>query len=136
MKSMEHTNVGASFRIMGDRYDTAEISRELGITPTITWNMGDQIRNTGKEYKYTAWIFDIEPEETLDINDPLKKLESIFSPKSEILCRLKERYHLEYSIDLVIVIEKQSPPAIYLDSSSVHFAAAIDARFDMDTYVN
>ncbi len=51
---MNGTSVKAALRIMGDRYNVQEISRELGITPTGTWNMGEFIRNTGKKYKYTG----------------------------------------------------------------------------------
>lgn len=131
---MDNTNVEVILRIMGHNFDTTEISKELGIIPTETWNEGEAVRNTRRQY--TAWLFSTGAEETLDINDPLKRMEKIFCPKLDKLCMLKERYNLEFSIDIVIIIEKKSPPAIYLDPSSVHFAAAIDARFDMDTYVN
>lgn len=66
--NMNGTSVKAALRIMGDRYNIQEISRELGITPTETWNMGDFIRNTGKKYKYSGWEYSIDEEETLDIN--------------------------------------------------------------------
>ena len=133
---MNGTRVRVDLRIMGDVYDVQEISRELRITPTDTWKMGEFIRNTGKKYKYTGWLYSIGEEETLDINTQLKKLENVFLPKEDILCRLKSKYNLDFSIDIVIYIENQSPPAIYLESPIIEFAANLGARFDMDTYVH
>lgn len=133
---MNNTNVRAELRIMGDEFDVQVISKELEILPTTTWNTGESIRDTKKIRTYTAWIFSTGVDETLDINTQLKKIEDLFLPKEDILCDLKERYNLEYSIDIVIVIENQSPPAIYLDQSIIRFAYNIDARFDIDTYVN
>ncbi len=133
---MNGTSVKVALRIMGDRYNVQEISRELGITPTGTWNMGEFIRNTGKKYKYTGWEYSTGEEETLDINTQLKKLEDVFLTKEDVLCRLKSKYDLDFSIDIVIYIENHCPPAIYLDSPIIKFAANIGARFDMDTYVH
>ncbi|MCM1231892.1 MAG: DUF4279 domain-containing protein [Clostridium sp.] len=133
---MNNTNVRVELRIMGDEFDVSAISKELGVAPTETWNNGDYIRNTKRKRSYTAWIFSTGAEETLDINTQLKKIEAVFFPKEATLCRLKEQYNLEFSIDIVIVIENQSPPAIYLDSPMIHFASHIGAGFDMDTYVN
>ena len=81
-------------------------------------------------------MYSIGEEETLDINTQLKKLEDVFLPKEDILCRLKSKYNLDFSIDIVIYIENQSPPAIYLESPIIEFAANLGARFDMDTYVH
>lgn len=46
------------------------------------------------------------------------------------------KYNLDFSTDIVIYIENQSPPAIYLESPIIKFAANLGARFDMDTYVH
>lgn len=133
---MKNTNVRVDFRIIGEEFDIQMISKELGIAPTISWNKGDLIKNTKKAHTYTAWIFSTGVEETLDINSQLKKMEKIFYSKENILCVIRKKYNLEFCIDIVIVIENQSPPAIYLDKDIVHFASTIDARFDFDTYVN
>lgn len=133
---MNNTNVRVDFRIMGNKFDVQVISKELGILPTMTWNTGDFIRNTNRKRTYTAWVFSTDVEETLDINTQLRKIEQNFYSKEDALCRLKKQYDLDFCIDIVIVIENESPPAIYLDSSIIHFASNIDARFDIDTYVN
>lgn len=136
LSEMDKTNVRVDLRIMGDVFDVQIITKELGVSPTTTWNMNDFIRKTEKKRTYTAWIFSTGIEETLDINTQLAKVEKIFFPKERIICDLKKRYNLDICIDIVIVIENQSPPAIYLDSSVVRFVSNIGGRFDIDTYVN
>lgn len=133
---MKNTNVRVDFRIMGDEFDIQIINKELGLMPTISWNRGDFIRDTKRVHTYTAWIFSTGAEETLDINSQLKKVEKIFYPKEDILRVIQRKYDLEFCIDIVIAIENESPPAIYLNEDIVHFASNIDARFDIDTYVN
>lgn len=64
---MDKTNIGMSLRIMGDEYNVQEVTEELNIHPTATWHKGENVRKTGRKYLYTAWIYDIKAEETLDI---------------------------------------------------------------------
>ena len=75
---MNNTNVRVDIRIMRDNYNTEEITKVLGVTPTITWNVGELINNTNKRHSYTAWVFSTGVEETLDINTQLKKLNKHF----------------------------------------------------------
>lgn len=133
---MNNTNVKVDFRIMGDKYDVQEITRLLNVTPTMTWKTGDFIRNTKKKRPYTAWIYSTDVEETLDINSQLIKIENLFCPKVEELLFLKQKYNLDFSIDIVIIIENHLSPATYLENSIIKFASCLEARFDIDLYIN
>ncbi len=133
---MDNTNVEVDLRIIGDNFDPKVISEALKISPTDTWNIGDPVRKTGKKRLYTAWVFSTGAEETLDVNTQLIKIEKLFSPKEKKLMEMKKKFALGFCIDIVIVIEKQSPPGIYLGQSIVRFASNIGAAFDIDTYVN
>jgi len=121
---------------MGDNYDIWDISNALKIEPTQFWSIGDDIRQTGKKREYTCWILSTGYEETLDINTQLIKIEELFINKTILLKELKERNYLSYSIDVIIKIENEEVPAIYLETEIIQFAANIGARFDFDTYVN
>ncbi|MBQ4524436.1 MAG: DUF4279 domain-containing protein [Lachnospiraceae bacterium] len=121
---------------MGNEYNVSEITEVLGVIPKETWNIGDTIRNTKRKRTYTAWIFSIEAEEIEDINTQIEKMKAIFLPKTDKLCKIKEQYNLDFSIDIVINIEKQLPPAIYFENSLIQFVAKIGAILDIDTYIN
>lgn len=121
---------------MGENYDVVEITKALGVLPTETWINGTPIRNTGRCRSYTAWIYSTGVLETLNIYTQIEKLEALFIPKTNVLCGLKAKYDLDFSIDIVIVIENEEVPAIYLDTPIIQLAAKLEAKFDFDTYVN
>lgn len=133
---MNKTNIRVDIRIMGDSNDINEITEALNISPTNYWRKGDTIRNLSKRRTYTAWIYSTGSEETLNVNTQIKKIEKIFIPKADILYKLKSLYDLEFSLDVIIIIENEEPPAIYLESSIIQFAARLDAKIDIDMYVN
>lgn len=133
---MENTNVLVDFIITGDDYDINEISTLLKIEPNKYWKKGEAIRHTGKNRTYTGWIFSTGYEETLDINTQLKKIEYLFQDKSDILIELKTKYKLEYCVEIVIKINHNEIPAMYLETEMINFASAIGASFDFDTYIN
>lgn len=133
---MDYTNVGASLRIMGECFDVQRITDTLGVTPSQTWNKGDPIRNTGKKRKYTAWVYDTKRMETLSLDALIKQIMEIFSPQVDNIVALKKQFELVISLDFVIIIENEEPPAIYFEPDFINFAAEIGARFDIDTYVN
>ena len=121
---------------MGEYYDVNEITDRLGIIPYQIWKKGDSVRNTGIKRTYTAWIYSTDTVETLDLSILIKKITKIFLPKKDEIIRLKKKYDLDISIDFVISIENNQPPAIYFEESFIKFVAEIGARLDLDTYVN
>ena len=133
---MEKTSIKVSLRIMGDNYNIQDVTNKLGIYPSQSWNNGDYIRNSKRKRTYTAWIYNIDAIETLDINVVIKKFERLFLRKAKEISELKREYHLDISIDFVIIIENEEPPAIYFEEQFIKFVAEIGARFDIDTYIN
>lgn len=131
-----HTQIGVSLRIMGEVFDIEKLTEQLGVLPSETWYKGDLIRNTGKRRTYTAWIYNIDRLETLDIGILVFQIRTLFSEKTDKIVPLKNQYNLDIWIDFVVVVENQEPPAIYFDSDFISFAAQIGAQFDIDTYIN
>ena len=135
-RNTAHTNIRASLRIKGEYFDVQKITDALGVTPSCTWNKGEFIRDSGKKRTYTAWIYKTEIIETLDINASVKQIGELFYSKVDNLVGLRKQYELDISIDFVIVIENEEPPAKNLDTDFIRFAAKIGAQFDVDTYIN
>lgn len=98
--------------------------------------LGDWRKQRGKKRTYTAWIYKTEIIETLDINASVKQIGELFYSKVDNLVGLRKQYELDISIDFVIVIENEEPPAIYFDTDFIRFTAKIGAQFDVDTYIN
>lgn len=135
-KNTAHTNIRAILSIMGEYFDVQKITDALEVTPSCTWNKGEFIRDSGKKRTYTAWIYKTEIIETLDINASVMQIGELFYSKADNLVRLRKQYELDISIDFVIVIKNEEPPAIYFEPDFISFAAKIGAKFDVDTYIN
>lgn len=133
---MDNTNIRVEFRIMGEDYNVEEITQVLKIKPTNSWSKGECIENTGKRRTYTLWEYSTETEEVLDVNLHAQKIMEMFSPKIKEIELLKQKYKLDICIEFVIVIENESPPAIYFEPPFIEFVAKIGAQMDIDTYVN
>lgn len=133
---MDRTNIKASLRIMGEHFDVQRITDTLGVIPSQTWNKYDPIRDSGKKRTHTAWIYDTEIIESLDVNTSVKQIKELFYSKANTIAALRKQYELDISIDFVIIIENEEPPAIYFEPEFIKFAAEIGAKFDIDTYVN
>lgn len=133
---MTHTYMRASLRIMGDDFDVQKITDALEVKPGRVWNTGDPIGNSGKRHTETAWIYSTENTEGLDINILVNQIAEVFYAKADKIAALKKQYDLYISIDFMIAIKNEEPPAIYFESEFVKFAAKIGAEFDIDTYVD
>ena len=55
--------------------------------------------------------------------------------KGSELKRLKQKYDLVYRFFIVIQIENNEKPVMFLDSSFIHFANLIGAEVEFDLYI-
>ena len=134
--SSNNTNIRIEFCISGDSFRLSEISNTLNLTPKFSWSKGEQIAKSDRKHIDTCWIYSTEVQETLDASLQLKQILTQFAAKESILHDLKNKYNLDFSIDLVVVIENGDCPSIYFDSEIIAFANRIDATIDIDMYVN
>jgi len=137
---MKKTNIYAEFRIMGDAFDPALVTRALAVQPTEVWQKGDCVySNRGKctalRRQYTNWGYKTATLETLYIDEPIQILQETFEDKVDSLLELKKQHDLSFSIDIVIEVENNEPPATCLQGFILEFAAALHARIDMDMYI-
>ncbi len=133
---MEKTSIKSSLRIMGDDYNIDEITKILGVTPSRYWKKGGKIRNSDKNYEYTAWIYNTEAINTLDIEDVVCKIYNVFFKKKNQLLKLKKKYSLDISVDFCVIIEGGEVPALYFEKYFIDFCSEICAIIDIDIYVN
>lgn len=132
----KRTVVKSALRIVGDDFTPGQISEVLQMTPSKTWKKGDEIRNTGHTYQFSAWIYETDTTEALSLSYLAKELKDVFITKTEQLRALKQALNLEFFIDFVVVIEDCTPPSMHFESEFLSFVVGIGAEIDIDTYVN
>jgi len=132
---LSKTNVMVEFRILGHEFVPEVITSELSIIPNETWVKGDKINDRDITRQYSCWILSTGYIESLDINDQIKEIINKLLIKNDKLVEIKKKYNVIYRIDVVINIENNEKPAIYLNSDIIEFAYSIGAEFDFDLYI-
>jgi hypothetical protein len=131
---MEKTNVKVYFSATADDFSIEDFTNKLGVKPTRAFNK--VVIATGTVFRLGAnWELGTDYEESLDINNQLNIILSHLESKEEELNRLKNNYDLAYRFIIVIQIENNEKPAMYLDSRFIHFADSIGAEVEFDLYV-
>jgi len=132
---LSKTNIMCEFRIVGDEFEPETITEKLQLMPSKTWRKGDKIRQGERLRDYSSWGLCTEYEETYSVNDQINKILEIFKPKMGELLYLKESLKLDYKIEVVINIESNETPAIYLDKDIIQFCNSADVSLDFDLYI-
>ena len=87
--------------------------------------------------KFTAWIFQIDAGNEIDLETFLEKMIDIFEPKIEIINNLKDKLNLTTRIQFVIDIDinpDSSTPYFGLNKRTIDFLAKTDSKVDFDLY--
>lgn len=134
MQTMESTNVKVEFSIFGDHFDPDIVTSTLLISPTRTWLKGDFIK---KELlrKETYWEFATDYEESSDINDQIDKVKNLLQDRKDQIVKLIEQNNLECKFEVIINIENNEKPAIYLNKDTIKFIHDLGAEIDFDLYI-
>lgn len=131
----DSTNILVEFNIIGEDYDIGIITEKLDIEPSEYYKKGDKIGNKEMRRKETCWSITSGYEVSLDINNQLEKIVNLIKPKRSTLINLMEQFNLEYKFIIVIRIENNQLPAIFLEREVIEFANDIKAEFDFDMYI-
>ncbi|MGG3805452.1 DUF4279 domain-containing protein [Metabacillus fastidiosus] len=141
---MDKTNVKVYFSAAADEFPIDDFTETLGIQPTRTYKKGDAIIrphnpnviSIGVHHRlHSCWELGTEYEESCDINDQLYKILNYMEDKIGKLTQLKREYDLVYNFIIVIQVENNETPAMYLESKFINFASSIDAEVDFDLYI-
>ncbi|BCD24121.1 hypothetical protein BC30090_3018 [Bacillus cereus] len=134
----------AYFSITGDIFPVEAITDVLNIEPTRTYKKGDIVArrdnpnlvSTKKLYrKETDWNLSTGYQESYDINNQLYVILKSLEEKTEPLKQLKKKYDLEFLFMVVIQIENNESPAMYLQKDILDFASSIQAEIHFDLYI-
>lgn len=131
----------AYFSATGDIFPLEAITEALSIEPTRTYKKGDVVArrdnpnlvSTKTLYrKETNWTLSTGYQESYDINNQLYVILKSLEEKTEPLKQLKKKYDLEFLFMVVIQIENNESPAMYLQKDILDFASSIQAEIHFD----
>lgn len=132
---MDKTSVLVEFKIIGDEFEPEIITKVLQISPDKYWKKGEQIKNKNSIRNFSCWSIKTGYEESIDINNQLVKIINKIKDKKNELVELKNQNKFYYKIQVVIKIENNEKPAIYLNRDIIGFLNDIKAELDFDLYI-
>lgn len=131
---MEKTNIMVEFCVLGDEFNPEEVTSKLLIEPSEQYLKGSRsARNI--ERKETCWSINTGYIETLFVSEVLDILLDKLATKKEVILELKNQMNLICKFFVVLNIEDNIKPAIYLDKKVIEFANFVGAEFDFDLYI-
>lgn len=131
---MDKTNLMVEFSIIGEDFNPEKITKMLMVEPTEYYMKGSK-NERNFEMKESCWSISTGYVETLYVSELFDELLNKLGNKKEIIVKLKRKYNLTCKFFIVINIEENIKPAIYLNKEIVEFAYFLEAEFDFDMYI-
>jgi hypothetical protein len=119
------------FSFDAEYFDTKEITEKLNIEPSSVMIKKEPVP------KSTAWIYQIDAGNEIDLENFLEKLIDIFEPKAEIINDLKDKLNLTTRLQFVITIDinpDSSTPYFGLNKRTINFLSKTETEVDFDLY--
>jgi len=124
-------SIKVTFYIMADEFDLEEVTRRLGINPTET-RTKDSFPPQG--LAHTSWSLDVEEKDCCAVAILFEEMLEVLGGKSETIKTLCDDYNLETSFVVVIHMQGEDNPEMFLPREVISFAASINADIGFDLY--
>lgn len=120
------------FCITGTIVSPEKITDLLGITPSRTWNIGEQIQKTNLRRKHNGWCLSADIDKgALDLAGPAKALLNLLTPKAPLIREICVQFDMdcEFGYGIYIVDEQ---PVINFEPDLLSAMAELNAAVDID----
>jgi hypothetical protein len=134
------TRIAAEFTLTGVSFDPEQVIRELGIQPTKTWRLGDQIQKTLLHYKHDGWMLStgyqtLDEEHAVNLTGLIRELFLKLKPHTKALVGISAKLNLEAELTCIMYIEGDCRPEMHLDRDVVQWLGELHADIDTDIYI-
>ncbi len=89
-----------------------------------------------KMIKHACWSVDLDKMECWDLEEPLQKMEQLFSGKENKVLSVCKEYNLSADLLVRIFAETNCMPELTIPSGSVSFWASMGVSIGFDFYLN
>ena len=125
------------FALHGDDFDPNELTRELGIEPTDSWEKGDKGQYFANQ-EYACWKWSTgKGKEAIFIDKLVDEVVEKLKDKVGNINKLKEKYQLTSVLEIVMYIDvnpEESTPALGHDLKTIEFLYQTQTVTDVDIY--
>ena len=122
-----------TFIVYGDMFDIDEFSKIINISPTEFAYKGDKLKF--RVSTDTFWKYSFKDIISLFVEDSLKPLEKIVTPKIEEISSFIQKNNLKSIMRFKVETNKEPSPAIVFDNNIVKLLYKLNASIDLDLYI-
>ena len=122
------------FRIVG-KFNTDDVSNILKLTPEKKWDIGDP-RPNGSKFDFANWSIGYCEDYNIDTSAQMEKTISILMDKKEELKQIREKFDVEFYLEVVptLCIEEYTP-ALAPSMAVIDFCYETRTTIDIDLYL-
>lgn len=122
------------FKITGT-FEPSVISDILGLLPEKQWRIGDSRKN-GTEYDFALWEIGRNKEYDIYVQNQMMRTIQPLLSKVEVLKRIKEQYHVAYTLEIVpSIYVGETNPCLAPSFPIIKFCYETETDLDIDLYV-
>lgn len=111
------------------------ISKIIGVEPTKSWNIGDEIRK-GLYRKENAWIYTNGYTNGVNVEDEINVLLKILEPNINRLSNYIGINNLNSKFDVVLKFEKRNVPSFFISRAFIEMCNKLGAEIETDIFIN
>lgn len=128
----ELPQIRAEFYLIGDEFNTDDVTKRLNITPS-------EIREKKdfpiQDFAHTLWVLDTGKESCKVVSWQCEKLIKLMAGKESVINQICKDYNVKTRVEVTINMENGDGPEIVLEKEIVAFLASINAEIGFDLYI-
>ena len=122
-----------TFIVYGEMFDIDEFSKIINISPT-------EFAYKGGKLKFristdTFWKYSFKDIISLFVEDSLKPLEKIITPRIEEISSFIQKNNLKSIMRFKVETNKEPAPAIVFENNIINLLSKLNSSIDLDLYI-
>ena len=122
-----------TFIVYGDMFDIDEFSKIINISPTEFAYKGDKLKF--RISTDTFWKYSFKDIISLYVEDSLKPLEKIVTPRIEEISSFMQKNNLKSIMRFKVETNKEPAPAIVFENNIINLLSKLNSSIDLDLYI-
>ena len=134
-KTSSQSSCYTYFMIRGN-YDPDSITELLGLVPEKSWRIGDKRKN-GTVYDFAMWQYGTCDSYDVYVENQMLKTITPFLSKISALKEIKQKYDVEFTLEVVPTIKSsEGVPCVAPSMEVMQFCCDTATKIDIDLYVD
>jgi len=125
------------FCLTGENFDFEEITKIMGVTPTLTRRKDEfPQQSIAAGVACAEWILELEEKNCTAISIVFDNLYNILKDKTIIINNLCNEYDIKAWFEIVVHTKEENGPELVLTRENIKFASSLNAGIGFNLYYN